>query len=105
MTNRAFDPWAGLGLHSHHLRPGLGVMVAYTLSAEVNNEPALICYARVIGQASRDDAAVYVGNPEVWWLDVYTAPGVTLPQMFRVDQILGVPALGIETAYGVAVQA
>lgn len=99
MTDRVPDPWQDLGIPPQQIKPGLGVMVAYTLSAAVNNEPALICFARVVERASSDDAAVFRGNPEVWWLNVYTAPHVSLPQMFRADQILGIPALGIEGAY------
>lgn len=96
---RVPDPWESLGLRPGQIEAGLGVMVAYTISAAVNGDPPLICYARAIQQATPAEAAVFVGEPEVWWLDVYTAPGVTLPQMFRVDQILGVPAIGIEAAY------
>ena len=50
----------------------------------------LICFARVIGQADQ---------PGLWWLDVYTAPGVHTTQMFREGEILGVPALGIAQTY------
>lgn len=92
----AFDPQQteGLGVPEHMLQPGAAVMVPYVASAVVNGDPALICYATVRGLASEADAASFNGGPW-YWLDVHTGGGVTLPQMFRSDQILGVPALGL----------
>lgn len=79
-----------LGVPTDQIVPGLAVMVGYSASAAVNGGPVLICFARVRSVGSQ---------PGTWWLDVYTAPGVVLPQMFREREILGVPALGIEAAY------
>lgn len=76
------------------LQPGTAVMVPYTASAVVNGDPALICYATVRGLAAEADAAGFNGGP-VYWLDVHTGGPTTLPQMFRADQILGVPAFGL----------
>ncbi len=51
-----------------------------------------------MGRASDDDTSRMVDPADVWWLDVHMGPGVTLPQMYRADQILGVPAVGLSMA-------
>ena len=81
------------------MRPGMDVMVAYTMDAAVNGNPALIAYARVLSPAAGDDVQNWHDPDSVWWLQVYTAPGLSLPQMFPADQILGVPAIGIAEVY------
>jgi len=86
------DPlrWEGLGVPEGMLRPGLAVMVAAgTVSAVVNGTPAIVCYATVIGRAD---------EPGMWWLRVYLGAGEPLPQMYRADHILGVPAIGLAPA-------
>lgn len=99
MKHTSPDPWGALGVPREMVTAGLDVMVAYTVSAAVNGDPALICYATVIGPAQPSEAAA-LGDPgDVWWLDVHTAPGVSLPQMFHVGQILGIPAIGIADSY------
>lgn len=86
----------GLGVPPAMLEPGLAVMVPVgTISAAVNGGPSIVAYATVIGRASEHDAAVMADPSEMWWLDVHMGPGITLPQMYRADQILGVPALGL----------
>lgn len=82
------------------LEKGMAVMVAAgVISAEVNGQPPLICYATVLGLAAADDKSVYKGAAgeepgEVWWLDVRQGP-VALPQMYRRSEILGIPAYGL----------
>lgn len=52
------------------------------------HRPALIAYATMVGPAD---------GPGVWWLDVnYGAPlsGQSLPQMYRTEEIIGIPTLG-----------
>lgn len=77
----------GLGVPAGLLRKGMAVMVAYRV-AGIDGQAALICYATVMGPADEGR----------WWLEVFTAPGISLPQKFREDEILGVPALGLAPA-------
>ena len=47
-------------------------------------------------QGSEADADEYTGPNTQYWLDVYLIPdGPPMPQMYRVGEILGVPALGL----------
>jgi hypothetical protein len=81
------DRWEGLGMLPGMLEPGMAVMVAAgTINAVVNGDPPIICYATVIDRAEA---------PDTWWLNVHMGMGSTLPQMYRADQILGIPALGL----------
>lgn len=91
--------WEGLGVPAGMLEPGLAVMVPVgMIPAAVNGGPTIVAYATVMGRASEQDAAAFVDPAAMWWLEVHMAPGVTLPQMYRADQILGVPALGLSMA-------
>lgn len=93
------ERWQGLGITRDELRPDTVVMVAAgTIAAQVNGTPAIICLAEVIGPAGPDDASVYVNPDDVWWLNVHMAPGLSLPQMYHADQILGIPATGLGMA-------
>lgn len=94
MTNQRFE---GLGITEAELRPGTFVMVPVgQVSATVNGGPCVIALARVIRPATGSESAVYVDHFGVWWLDVFMVPGGTpLPQMYRADDILGIPALGL----------
>lgn len=97
LITMAFDPQAteGLGVPVSMLQHGLAVMVATgTASAVVNGGPAIVCWATVRAPASPTDADGFVGGPW-YWLDVHMGGGVTLPQMYRADHILGIPALGL----------
>lgn len=105
MVIMAPDPrlWDGLGVPPAMLKPGLAVMVAWgTVAALANGTPALIAYAEVVGPASESDAGVFNDPSDVWWLNVHMGPGAVLPQMYRADQILGIPALGLAPADGAA---
>lgn len=93
MTN---NRWQGLGVTRAELEPGRAVMVASgTVAAQVNGGPAIICYAEVIGPADESSASVMIDPSDVWWLAVFTGAGEPLPQMYRADEILGIPAIGL----------
>jgi hypothetical protein len=95
------DRWQGLGITRDQLKPGTAVMVPVgTIAAQVNGWPCTIAYAEVMGPAGPEEASVYVNPEDVWWLNVHMGPGLTLPQMYRADQILGVPATGLTMADG-----
>lgn len=91
------ERFQGVGITERELRPGTFVMVPVgQVSAMVNGGPCIIAMAKVLRQATGSEAAVYVDHFGVWWLDVYMVPGgEPLPQMYRADDILGVPALGL----------
>jgi hypothetical protein len=75
--------WPNLGIAPGMIGPGLSVMVctgAALLGA------AIICYATVAQAADADDT---------WWLDVHAGGIEPLPQMYRADEILGIPAAGL----------
>jgi hypothetical protein len=85
----------GLGITADQLRPNTAVMVAVgRLVANINGQPCLIAWAIVRGPvAENTDPTDPAG---MWWLDVYSVPGgPPLPQQYRADEILGVPALGL----------
>lgn len=91
----------GVGVTPQELmKAGTVVMVPVgAISAAVNGGPCIIAWAVVVGPAGESDASVFTNPEDVFWLDVYMAPGVApLPQMYRADQILGVPALGLQMA-------
>lgn len=87
----------GIGITAQELTPGTAVMVPVgEIAAAVNGGPCIIAWAVVRGPASETDAAVFVDPSAMYWLDVYMVPGgPPLPQMYRADAILGVPALGL----------
>lgn len=97
MTSR-FAPgrFDALGVPPRLLKRGLSVMVPVgALAASVNGSPSIVAYAITVGPASEDDAAVMTDPSSTWWFDVYVSPGAPLRQMYRVDELLGVPALGL----------
>lgn len=78
-------PW--LGVPEQMLTSGAAVMVVAGGGGEPHYRPALICYATVDGPAD---------EPGVWWLSVhYGGTAGPLPQMFRTEEIVGVPAWGL----------
>jgi len=87
----------GVGVTPRELESGTVVMVPVGAGAAiVNGGPCIIAWAVVRGPASETDATVLTDPSAMWWLDVYMAPGAPpLPQMYRADTILGVPALGL----------
>lgn len=87
----------GIGVTPRELTDGTAVMVpAGQISAMVNGGPCIIAWAVVRGPASESDAAAFTDPAAMYWLDVYMVPGEPpLPQMYRADDILGVPALGL----------
>jgi hypothetical protein len=73
------------------IEPGDVVMVTVGgISAEINHHLRVVCLAVVRERAS--DAH--------WWLEVAVGPGTVLPQMYRDDEILGVPGRGITMPSG-----
>jgi len=84
----------GVGVTRDELRAGVQVMVPVGATASVvNGTPCIIAWATVVGAVSERDASVMVDPSDMWWLDVHVASGVSgLPQMYRADEILGVPA-------------
>ncbi len=78
----------GVGVAPGLLEEGLRVMVPVgTVNAVVNGPASIVALAVCRRPADRDG---------VWWLDVYMSPtGTPLPQMYPIDQILGIPALGL----------
>ncbi len=87
----------GVGVTPRELTPGTAVMVPVgQVAAAVNGQPCIIAWAVVRGPANESDAAVFTDPSAMHWLDVYMVPGgPPLPQMYRADAILGVPALGL----------
>lgn len=95
MTER----FQGVGITERELRPGTIVMVPVgQISATVNGGPCVIAWAEVLRPATGSESATFVDHFGVWWLNVYLAPGSPLPQMYRADDILGIPALGLNMA-------
>lgn len=91
------ERWEGLGVTPNELVPGTVVMVPVgQTNAVINGQPCIVAWATVTGPAGDDDAPV--GPASMYWLDVHMGPGATLPQMYRADQILGIPALGLSMA-------
>ncbi len=88
--------WQGLGITERELTAGTRVMVPVgEVAAQVNGHPCIVALAVVRGPANDSDASVFVDPTAVYWLDVHMGPDVVLPQMYRADQILGIPALGL----------
>lgn len=91
------EQFEGIGVTRDELRKGTIVMVAVgRIPALANGQPCVIAPAVVMGPASDADRQVFRDAPEMWWLEVHTARGVCLPQMYRADEILGVPALSLD---------
>ncbi len=91
--------YEGIGVTPRELMaPGTVVMVPVgQASAVVNGGPCIIAWAVVRGPASESDAEVFTDPSQMYWLDVHMVPGgPPLPQMYRADAILGVPALGLQ---------
>ncbi len=77
----------GVGVPRGMLHAGLQVMVPVgTASAAVNGGASIVALA--VGPADRED---------VWWFDVYAGGSTPIPQMYPIEQLLGVPAHGIST--------
>lgn len=91
------EQFQGLGITRDQLRPGTVVMVAVGRGvAALNDNPTVVTTATVEQRASSADKQVYRDqDAEMWWLTVHMAPGVDLPQMYRADEILGVPSLAV----------
>lgn len=93
---KASERFEGVGVTVQELQPDTAVMVPVgQANALVNGDPCIIAWAVVRGRASQTEALPDTDPAALWWLDVYMAPGVRLPQMYRADTILGVPALGL----------
>ena len=94
------EQFEGIGVTPRELAPGTVVMVPVgQVPAIVNGGPCIIAWAVVRGPADEADASVFTDPTAIYWLDVYMVPGVPpLPQMYRADQILGIPALGLQQA-------
>lgn len=95
------ERWEGLGVTpAELLKPGTAVMVPVGMvSAVVNGGPCVIAWARVRGPAEDHvDPEGTIRPDSMWWLDVHMGPGAVLAQMYRADQILGVPAMGLSMA-------
>lgn len=76
------------------MQPGTVVMVPVGgINAVVNGGPCIIAWAVVRGPA---DDMVSAPPGTAVWLDVYLSRDTPpLAQMYRADEILGVPALGL----------
>lgn len=86
----------GIGVTARELQPGTVVMVPVgQISAVVNGGPCIIAWAVVRGRVSEADAESSTDPAAMWWLDVYMSGEKPLPQMYRADTILGVPAFGL----------
>jgi hypothetical protein len=67
--------------------PGLKVMVrTAVISGEINGHLPLVCMAEVMGPAEGDD---------LWWLTVWMGQREGMPQMYKSEEILGTPSLGL----------
>lgn len=91
------ERFQGLGITPRELQAGTVVMVPVGQgNALVNGQPCVIAWAVVLQPAADDEAGVFTDPKRRYWLDVYLAPGGRpLPQMYRAEEILGVPALGL----------
>lgn len=86
-----------MGITRRELQPGTAVMVPFgTVAGSVNGTPTIICYAVVIGPASTADVSTRTDDGDVVWLDVFAGPGISVPGMYHVTEILGVPAYGLK---------
>lgn len=93
------EQWEGLGVTPNELREGVTVMVPVgQIAAIIEGQPCLIALATVMGPASSQETEQFTEQHKaagMWWLNVRMGPGVSLPQMYRADQILGIPSLGL----------
>jgi hypothetical protein len=88
------EHWEGLGVTREQLTPGALVMVPVGMvSAVVNGGPCVIALAEVVRRADPD--VLGAEADDMWWLNVHLGPGVSLRQIYRAKQILGVPAHGL----------
>ncbi len=79
----------GVGVPPGMLHAGLQVMVPVgTVSATVNGGASIVALAVAIRPADVENA---------WWFDVYLGGPAPLPQMYPIEQLLGIPAHGIST--------
>lgn len=87
----------GVGITRDELRAGVQVMVPVGAAVSaISGTPCIIAWATVIGPATEWEASIMVDPSDMWWLDVHVGPGGSgLPQMYRADQILGIPALSL----------
>lgn len=68
------------------IRPGLKVLVRHgAASAAINGHLPLVCLGEVVERADAD----------VWWINVWMGVAEPIPQMYRTDEILGTPSLGL----------
>lgn len=97
---RVCERWEGLGVTVEELREGTQVMVPVgQIAAIIEGQPCLIALATVMGPAGDGESEHFSDRHKaagMWWLNVHMGPGVSLPQMYRADQILGIPVLGLE---------
>lgn len=91
------EQFEGVGVTHNDLRPGTIVMVAVgRVPASVNGHSCVVAPAEVMRPATDEERRIYKDpTTEAWWLDVFTAPGVYLPQMYRTAEILGLPAASL----------
>jgi hypothetical protein len=87
----------GVGVTPRELVSGTAVMVPVgAIASTVNGGPCIIAWAVVRGPADEADTKVLTDPAARYWLDVHMVPdGPPLPQTYRADEILGVPALGL----------
>ncbi len=62
------------------------------LASKAAGRPVVICYATVVGRA---DVETRVDRSNVWWLNVYASPEMSIRQMYGANEILGIPAAGL----------
>ncbi len=75
----------GVGVAPGDLREGVQVMVPFGTGT---GGPSMVAIAVCRGSADREG---------FWWFDVYSGGIVPLPQMYPVEHLLGIPALGLTT--------
>lgn len=86
----------GIGITPRELKPGTKVIVPVgRLAAMANGDPCVIAWATVMGPVDPATNTTLVDPTDTWWLDVHMVPGPEsdgLPQMYRAEEILGIPA-------------
>ena len=72
--------------HAEHLKAGARVVVPFgQIASEMSGTPPLLTTATVV---ERDPAGGHFAGDGVW-LEVDIAQGQTLPQRYRVEEVLG----------------